>query len=133
MGRSKAREREFFDAELADLPQAARWREWMLRVEAAIFASLTPTPRENLARLVGKDCRLDDLVDDLKTELHGRPYDLVFVAGGFQLRTKPRFATATPRARLPAETSRRNSRPSPQRSSPATTSSWRLIATARVN
>src|SRR5208283_1106224 len=31
---------------------------------------------------------------DLKTELHGRPYDLVFVAGGYQLRTKPRFAGA---------------------------------------
>ena len=94
MGRSKAREQEFPDAELADLPQAARWREWMLRVEAAIFASPTPTPRENLARLVGKDCRLDDLIDDLKSELRGRPYELVFVAGGYQLRTKPRFADA---------------------------------------
>jgi len=94
MGRPKAREREFFDAELADLPQAARWREWMLRVEAAIFASPSPISREMLARLVGKDCRLDDLVDDLKTELRGRPYDLVFVAGGWQLRTKPRFADA---------------------------------------
>ena len=92
MGRPKARERECFDAELADLPQPARWREWMLRVEAAIFAAPNPTPRENLARLVGKDCRLDDLVNDLKNELRGRPYDLVFVAGGYQLRTKPRFA-----------------------------------------
>ena len=94
MGRSKAREREFFDAELAELPPAACWREWMLRVEAAIFAAPNPLPRENLARLVGKDCRLDDLIDDLKTELRGRPYDLVFVAGGYQLRTKPRFAGA---------------------------------------
>jgi segregation and condensation protein B len=94
MGRSKAREAEFFDAELADLPEAARWREWMGRIEAAIFTSPAPTPRENLARLVGKDCRLDDLVDDLNSELRGRPYDLVFVAGGWQLRTKPRFAGA---------------------------------------
>ncbi|MFY9657399.1 MAG: SMC-Scp complex subunit ScpB [Methylocystis sp.] len=94
MGRSRARKPEFFDTELGDLPEAARWREWMLRVEAAIFASPTPTPRESLVRLVGKDCRLDDLIDDLKAELRGRPYDLVFVAGGFQLRTKPRFATA---------------------------------------
>ena len=99
MGRSRAREGEFFDAELADLPQAARWREWMLRVEAAIFAAPNPVSRENLAKLVGKDCRLDDLVDDLKTELRGRPYDLVFVAGGWQLRTKPRFATAIRAAR----------------------------------
>ena len=94
MARSKAREWEGFDAELADLPQAARWREWMLRVEAAIFASPAPTPRENLARLIGKDCRLDDLIEDLRTELRARPYELVFVAGGYQLRTKPRFADA---------------------------------------
>ncbi|ARN82205.1 SMC-Scp complex subunit ScpB [Methylocystis bryophila] len=95
MGRSRSSEREEpFDVELGDLSKAARWREWMLRVEAAIFASPAPTPRESLARLVGKDCRLDDLIDDLKTELRGRPYDLVFVAGGFQLRTKPRFAGA---------------------------------------
>jgi segregation and condensation protein B len=95
MSRLRSREREeLFDVELSDLPQAARWREWMLRVEAAIFASPSPVSREMLARLVGKDCRLDDLVDDLKTELRGRPYDLVFVAGGYQLRTKPRFATA---------------------------------------
>ena len=95
MGRAKAREREeLFDVELSDLPQAARWREWMLRVEAAIFASPSPVPREMLVRLVGRDCRLDDLVDDLKTELRGRPYELVLVAGGYQLRTKPRFADA---------------------------------------
>ena len=65
MGRSKAREREFFDAELADLPEAARWREWMWRVEAAIFAAPNPVPREALARLVGKHCKLDDLIADL--------------------------------------------------------------------
>jgi len=95
MSRLRSREREeLFDVELSDLPQAACWREWMLRVEAAIFASPSPVSREMLARLVGKDCRLDDLVDDLKTELRARPYDLVFVAGGYQLRTKPRFAGA---------------------------------------
>ena len=85
---------EAFDAELADLPQGARWREWMGRVEAAIFAAPNPVPREILVRLVGKDCRLDDLIDDLKTELRARPYDLVCVAGGWQLRTRPRFADA---------------------------------------
>jgi segregation and condensation protein B len=30
---------ESLDVELAELPAAARWREWMLRVEAAIFAT----------------------------------------------------------------------------------------------
>jgi segregation and condensation protein B len=82
------------DVELADLPAAARWREWMLRVEAAIFASAHPVPREALVRLVGQDCRFADLITDLIHELRGRPYDLVLVAGGYALRTKVRFAPA---------------------------------------
>jgi segregation and condensation protein B len=82
------------DVELFDLPPAARWREWMLRVEAAIFASARPVPREALVRLVGQDCRFDDLIADLTHELRGRPYDLALVAGGYALRTKTRFAPA---------------------------------------
>jgi segregation and condensation protein B len=82
------------DVELADLPLAARWREWTLRVEAAIFASAKPVPREALVRLVGQTCRFDDLIADLAQELRGRPYDLVLVAGGYALRTKTRFAAA---------------------------------------
>ena len=85
---------ELLDVELIDLPAAARWREWMLRVEAAIFASEKPVPREALVRVVGKDCRFDDLIADLMHELRGRPYDLVQVAGGYALRTKTRFAPA---------------------------------------
>ena len=43
MSRPKRREQEpLFDPELADLPEGARWREWLGRVEAAIFASPTP-------------------------------------------------------------------------------------------
>ena len=61
----------------------------MLRVEAAIFASARPVPRETLVRLVGQDCRFDDLIADLVQELRGRPYDLALVAGGYALRTKP--------------------------------------------
>jgi chromosome segregation and condensation protein ScpB len=82
------------DIELADLPAEARWREWMGRVEAAIFASPAPVPRETLARLVGGDCRLDDLLADIRAELKGRPYDLVAVAQGWHHRTRPRFAEA---------------------------------------
>ena len=82
------------DVELFDLPPAARWREWMLRVEAAIFASPKPVPRETLVRLVGEACRFDDLIADLIHELRGRPYDLTLVAGGYALRTKTRFAPA---------------------------------------
>jgi segregation and condensation protein B len=85
---------ESLDVELADLPAAARWREWMLRVEAAIFASARPVPREALVRLVGESCRFDDLIADLIHELRGRPYDLTLVAGGYALRTKSRFAPA---------------------------------------
>jgi segregation and condensation protein B len=71
---------EALDAELLDLPPAARWREWMLRVEAAVFASAKPVPREALVRLVGDDCRFDDLIADLIHELRGRPYDLTLGA-----------------------------------------------------
>ena len=95
MSRPKRRERESpFDPDLAELPEPARWREWMGRVEAAIFCARDPVPRETLARLVGPRCNLDDLIADIADELRARPYELVFVAGGYQLRTKPRFADA---------------------------------------
>jgi segregation and condensation protein B len=82
------------DVKLLELPPAARWREWMLRVEAVLFASDRPVPREALVRVVSQDCRFDDLIADLIHELRGRPYDLVQVAGGYALRTKTRFAPA---------------------------------------
>ena len=100
MARPSKREREQrFDPELDDLPEGARWREWMGRVEAAIFASSAPVPREKLAMLVGKACKLDDLIADIADELRARPYDLAFVAGGYQFRTRPRFAAAIREAR----------------------------------
>jgi segregation and condensation protein B len=85
---------DVLDVDLIDLPPAARWREWMLRVEAAVFASAKPVAREALVRVVGENCRFDDLIADLIHELRGRPYDLVQVAGGYALRTKTRFALA---------------------------------------
>ncbi|TCQ95439.1 segregation and condensation protein B [Neorhizobium sp. JUb45] len=81
-----------YDRELDQFPPAMRWREWMLRVEAVIFASAEPVDRETLARVVGKECSIDLLIDDLVEELRGRPYELVSVAGGWQHRTRPRFA-----------------------------------------
>ena len=80
------------DRELEDLPPELRWREWMLRVEAVIFAAAEPVGRETLARVVGKDCSIDLLIDDLQEELRGRPYEIVLVAGGWQHRTRSRFA-----------------------------------------
>jgi len=83
-----------FDAELSALPPELRWREWMGRVEAVIFASPAPVTREVLARVVGRDCSLDHLIDDIRAELRGRPYELVAVAGGWQHRTRKSFSEA---------------------------------------
>ncbi|UOK73410.1 SMC-Scp complex subunit ScpB [Ancylobacter polymorphus] len=83
-----------FDAELSALPPELRWREWMGRVEAVIFASSEPVTREVLAKVVGRDCSLDHLIDDIRAELRGRPYELVAVAGGWQHRTRKSFAEA---------------------------------------
>lgn len=91
MGR-RARAKEHFDTELADLPPELRWREWMGRVEAVIFASPEPVTREVLARVVGRDCNIDRIIDDVRDELRRRPYELVAVAGGWQHRTRKGFA-----------------------------------------
>lgn len=90
--RTNVASERLFDRELEDLPQELRWQEWMLRVEAVIFASVEPVSREMLARVVGKECSIDLLIDDLREELSSRPYELVSVAGGWQHRTRPRFA-----------------------------------------
>lgn len=89
-----------FDRELADLPAEARWREWMNRVEAAIFATREVLSREALASLVGRDCVIDEIIADIRDELRNRPYDLVAVAGGWQHRTRGRFGDAIRQARV---------------------------------
>ncbi|MER9483474.1 SMC-Scp complex subunit ScpB [Mesorhizobium sp. M0494] len=83
-----------FDRELDHLSPEARWREWMHRVEATIFAASEPVTRETLARIVGKSCSIDLLIDDIREELRGRPYDLVAVAGGWKHLTRPVYADA---------------------------------------
>ncbi|MCA0344838.1 SMC-Scp complex subunit ScpB [Hoeflea sp. EC-HK425] len=90
--RTKDASERLLDRELVDLPPELRWREWMLRVEAVIFAAAEPVGRETLARVVGKDCSIDLLIDDLQEELRDRPYEIVSVAGGWQHRTRSRFA-----------------------------------------
>ena len=82
------------DTELEDLPAPARWREWMGRIEAAIFASAEPVLRENLARVVGKACNFELIIEDIRDELRGRPYEIVSVAGGWSFRTKLGFGDA---------------------------------------
>ncbi len=91
-GKKNPQDDVLFDRELDQFPAEMRWREWMMRVEAVIFASAEPVSRETLARVVGKDCNIDLLIDDLVEELRDRPYELVSVAGGWLHRTRPRFA-----------------------------------------
>jgi chromosome segregation and condensation protein ScpB len=85
---------QLFDRELDHLPPDARWREWMHRIEATIFAASEPVDRETLAKIVGKSCSIDLLIDDIREELRGRPYDLVSVAGGWKHLTRPAYADA---------------------------------------
>lgn len=84
----------FFDRELDDLPQELRWREWMGRIEAVLFASASPVGREDLARVLGQGASIEMLIEDIQAELTGRPYELVHVAGGWMFRTQPQFADA---------------------------------------
>lgn len=82
------------DRELADLPPELRWREWMSRIEAVIFASRDPVTREMLMRVAGQGCSVELIIDDIRSELRNRPYELINVAGGWQLRTRKNFADA---------------------------------------
>jgi len=83
-----------FDPECLDLPAPQRWRVWMDRVEAVIFASATPVPVHDLARVVGRDASVELLIKDIQAEITGRPYVLVCVAGGWMFRTRAQFAQA---------------------------------------
>lgn len=103
--KSRAQDQQSLDRELADLPAELRWREWMLRVEAVLFAAASPVGRETLSRVVGKDCSLDLLIDDLQEELRGRPYEIVSVAGGWQHRTRPRYAETVRASQAPTRSS----------------------------
>jgi segregation and condensation protein B len=50
--------------------------------------------RDILARVVGRDCALDLLLEDLKEDLRGRPIELVRRGGSFTLHTRPAFGPA---------------------------------------
>ena len=97
---------EPLDTELADLPQALRWREWMARVEAVLFSSSEPVGRDVLARVVGRDCALDLVIEDVSAELAGRPYEIARTAGGWQFRTRPQHADAIRTARQEGDPTR---------------------------
>lgn len=90
----KPYERELYDRELDHLPPEMRWREWMARVEAVIFAAKEPVGRDILSAIIGSNCSLDLLIDDIREELRGRPYDVIAVAGGWKHLTRPAYASA---------------------------------------
>ncbi|SMD09919.1 SMC-Scp complex subunit ScpB [Primorskyibacter flagellatus] len=82
------------DRELEDLPAELRWREWMRRIEAVLFASASPVAREDLARVVGQGASVELLIEDLAADLDGRSFEVAQVASGWMLRTRPPYAPA---------------------------------------
>jgi segregation and condensation protein B len=90
----KASPKPASDRGLATLPVELRWREWKARVEAVLFTAPEPVTREILARVVGRDCALELLLDDLKEDLRGRPIELIRAGEGFALHTRPAFGPA---------------------------------------
>lgn len=83
-----------FDPELAEMPAALRWREWMNRIEAVLFAAPQPVPREALARVVGRNASIELLIEDIRESLRGKPYEVVNIAGGWAFRTRVAYADA---------------------------------------
>lgn len=96
MARKKRTDAEppIFDAELVDMPADLRWQEWMNRIEAVLFAAPKPVEREALARVVGREASLDQLIDDIREALRVKPYDVVSIAGGWAFRTRAAYADA---------------------------------------
>ena len=80
-----------FDRELSELPPELRWREWLKRIEAVLFASSTPVPRDDLARVVGQGASLDLLIEDLSVDLEARPYEIAKSGDGWCLRTRATY------------------------------------------
>lgn len=82
------------DRELMDLPPELRWREWMRRIEAVLFATASPVSRDDLARVVGQGASIDLLIEDLAVDLEGRPYEVAAVGAGWILRTRAAYGPA---------------------------------------
>ncbi|WP_111361359.1 SMC-Scp complex subunit ScpB [Roseinatronobacter thiooxidans] len=80
-----------FDRDLPDLPPELRWREWMKRIEAVLFASSTAVARDDLGRIVGQGVSIDLLIEDLGAELETRPYEIAQSGNGWLLRTRAAY------------------------------------------
>ena len=91
---AKERPEPELDRDLPDLPPELRWREWMRRIEAVLFASASPVPRADLARVVGQGVSVDLLIADLMADLEGRSFEVAKIGDGWMLRTRPAYADA---------------------------------------
>ncbi len=91
---AQARRPPDLDRELADQLPEIRWREWMRRIEAVLFASASPVARDDLARVVGAGASVDLLIADISNDLEARPYEVARVGAGWILRTKPAYRSA---------------------------------------
>ena len=80
-----------FDRELADFPEAARYAEWARRAFALAFASASPIRTEDVARLVGEGAVIGRVMDGAARLADDLPVELVRVAGGWQVRTRPGY------------------------------------------
>jgi segregation and condensation protein B len=80
------------DTELEDLPPELRWRQWMGRIEAVLFASATPVSRDALQKIVGQGASVELLIEDLRVDLAGRSFEITSVADAWTMRTKAQFA-----------------------------------------
>jgi segregation and condensation protein B len=89
-----ASEPEAFDRELAGMPKDLRWREWMGRIEAVLFASSRPVEEKELARIIGQGASVEALIADIQTEVAERPFELVKTPQGWMFRTRKKFANA---------------------------------------
>ncbi|MEP3630224.1 MAG: SMC-Scp complex subunit ScpB [Hyphomicrobiales bacterium] len=94
VGKLEKPEVEVLDLELADLPEDLRWREWMNRIEAVIFASTSVVQRDMLQKVVGRSANIELLIEDIQAELKGKPYEIVLVAGGWMFKTRAPYAAA---------------------------------------
>jgi hypothetical protein len=77
-------------------------------LDAVLFAAAKPIPREILARVAGRDCALDLVLDDLGEDLRGRPIELVR-AGGASPFTPGRHSARRRRWRSTSQRTRDNS------------------------
>lgn len=66
----------------------------MRRIEAVLFASASPVPREDLAKVVGQGVSIDLLVEDLAADLEGRAFEIAEVIDGWMFRTRSAYAPA---------------------------------------